>query len=226
MRRVAIAELSRSTSGLVSATRKADAVGSRTHVSLIHVGTQRDQDRWKATAALVRRATAGDQGAFAELLQDHRDAITSTLFACGVRQRETARDLAQDVALRAWNRLPDLKDPRTFTAWVRRIAANAARDHLRRMAVRREDELDAALHLESDDDPHSQAERLSEVRLMLTVLDSEDTEVVELMVARANGESVASIAERMSLSEGALKMRLMRVRKRLRTRLEELRKGG
>jgi RNA polymerase sigma-70 factor (ECF subfamily) len=187
-------------------------------------GTMSD-DRWQRTAALVGRARSGDERAFSELLDAHRDAITSTLFACGVRQRETAQDLAQDVALRAWERLADLKDPRTFTAWVRRIAANAARDHLRRRAVRREDEIDIALHLTADDDPHDRAERLAEIRLMLSALDSEDPEVVELMVAKANGERIAGMAARLELSEAALKMRLMRVRKRLRKRLDELRRG-
>lgn len=187
--------------------------------------TKKDPGQWEASAALVRRARSGDQGAFADLLTSHRDAITSTLFACGVRQPETAKDLAQDVAFKAWDQLSRLKDPRTFKAWVRRIAANAARDHLRRMAVRKEDELDAALHVESDDDPHQQSERMAEARLMMTALDSEDAEVVELLVAKANGESIAEMAERLDLSEGALKMRLMRVRKRLRKKLEELRLG-
>lgn len=184
-----------------------------------------DASAWEATAVLVRRARAGDEQAFAELLQTHRAAITSTLVACGVRQPETAQDLAQDVALKAWASLSSLNDPRTFKAWVRRIAANAARDHLRRMAVRKEDELDTALHVESDDDPHMQAERVAEIRLMMTILDSEDPEVVGLLMAKADGESIESMADRLSLSEGALKMRLMRVRKRLRKRLEELRLG-
>jgi RNA polymerase sigma-70 factor (ECF subfamily) len=189
------------------------------------VGAGNGSSEWQATADLVDRARGGDERAFAELLQSHRAAITSTLFACGVRQAETARDLAQEVAIRAWRHLGDLEEPRTFAAWVRRIAANAARDHLRRVAVRREDELDAALHVETDDDPHRHAERLAEIRLMLTALDSEDPEVVDLLVARANGETVEAMAARLSLSEGALKMRLMRVRKRLRQRLEELRSG-
>lgn len=192
---------------------------------MIDVSTINDGSQWEVTAELVRRARAGDQEAFADLLQTHRSAITSTLIACGVRQPETAQDLAQDVALKAWDRLASLNDPKTFKAWVRRIAANAARDHLRRMAVRREDELDAAIHVESDDDPHHQAERIAEARMMLTVLDSEDPEVVELLMAKADGESIASMAARLDLSVGALKMRLMRVRKRLRQRLEELRLG-
>lgn len=152
--------------------------------------------------------------------------MTSTLFACGVRCPETARDLAQDVALRAWHRLGDLHDPRTFPAWIRRIAANAARDHLRRRAVRREEELDAALDLAGDDDPHQVAERVAELRFMLAALEQEDAEVVDLLLARADGVPVEELAARTGVSQGALKMRLMRARTRLRQRLDQLRRGG
>jgi RNA polymerase sigma-70 factor (ECF subfamily) len=181
---------------------------------------------WERVARLVERARFGDSEAFRSLLEEHRTAVSSTLFACGVRCPETVRDLAQDVALRAWQNLSRLKDSRTFPAWIRRIAANAARDHLRRQSVRKEDALETAVHVESDDDPHQQAERVSELRLMLAALEDEDPEVVDLLVARADGTAVGELAERMELSEGALKMRLMRVRKRVRKRLDALRRGG
>jgi len=174
----------------------------------------------------VRRARKGDQEAFRHLLESHRQAVSSTLFASGVRNPETARDLAQEVALRVWTRLDSLRDPQTFPAWIRRIAANAARDHLRRKAVRREEVLDLALELESQEDPHERAERLSEIRLMLAALDAEDEEPLELGWARADGVPVEELANRKGVSEGALKMRLLRVRKRLRERLEQLRRGG
>jgi RNA polymerase sigma-70 factor (ECF subfamily) len=178
---------------------------------------------WEEVARLVAAARDGDSDAFRDLLSTHRAAVSSTLFACGVRSEETARDLAQEVALRAWRRLATLSDPRSFTAWIRRIAANAARDHLRRVAVRREEELEQALELAGDDDPHAAAERRAELRLMLAALDEEDAEVVELLMARAEGLSVEELARRTGMSEGALKMRLMRARKRLRDRLEQLR---
>jgi RNA polymerase sigma-70 factor (ECF subfamily) len=185
-----------------------------------------DPSKWDAIEMLVRRAQRGDQAAFRELLEGHRDAVVSTLFACGVRCPETARDLAQDVALKAWGRLGSLDDPRAFPAWVRRIAANAARDSLRRAAVRKEETLEAALHLEGGDDPHDLSERLAEVRRMLAVLAEEDAEVVQLLVARADGVSVNALAADMGLSPDALKMRVMRARKRLRARLDTLRRGG
>lgn len=185
-----------------------------------------DAAKWDAIELLVRRAQRGQQDAFRDLLSQHRDAVVSTLYACGVRCPETARDLAQEVALKAWQRLGSLKDPRAFPAWMRRIAANAARDNLRRAAVRREDALEEALQLEGGDDPHEQAERVAEVRHMLAVLSEEDGEIVGILVARADGVPVAELAATMGISSEALKMRVMRARKRLRSRLAELRAGG
>jgi RNA polymerase sigma-70 factor (ECF subfamily) len=182
-----------------------------------------DSSKWDAIEMLVRRARKGDHDAFRTLLDEHRSAVVSTLFACGVRCPETARDLAQDVALRAWTKLKVLKDPRSFPAWVRRIAANAARDHLRRVAVRREDELDAALALEGDDDPHDRAERVVEVRLMLAAMNEVDDEVIRILVARADGVPGEMLARSLGITADALKMRVMRARKRLRARLAELR---
>ena len=184
-----------------------------------------DSAKYDQIELLAGRARRGDHEAFRVLLEQHRSAVVSTLYACGVRCPETAQDLAQDVALRAFRKLDSLKDPRTFPAWLRRIAANAARDHLRRAAVRREDELDEALQLEGEEDPHERAERVAELRLMLAALTEEEDEVVNLLVARAEGVPVATLATSMGISPDALKMRVMRVRKRLRARLAELRKG-
>lgn len=181
---------------------------------------------YEEVAALVRRCQDGDDDAFRRLLELHRDIVTSTLLACGVRCRETARDLAQDTAFRAWRGLHDLKEPRSFPAWLRRIAANAARDHLRRLAARREETLDEALGLVASASPGDRAERVRELSLMLSVLEHEDQEVVELLQARAEGVSFEALAQRTGLSEGALKMRLMRIRKRLRRRLEEVEGTG
>jgi RNA polymerase sigma-70 factor (ECF subfamily) len=184
-----------------------------------------DSSKWDTIELLVRRARKGDHNAFRTLLDDHRSAVVSTLFACGVRCEDTARDLAQEVALRTWTKLGTLKEPRTFPAWVRRVAANAARDHLRRTAVRSENELDDALSLEGGDDPHQRAERVAEVRLMMAALVEEDDEIVRILVARAEGVPGERLAQSMGISTDALKMRIMRARKRLRARLDRLRAG-
>lgn len=177
--------------------------------------------------ALVRAAAAGDATAFGALLELHRPAIGSTLAACGVRSRDTAFDLTQDVALRAWHKLPELRDPRAFPGWLRRVAANAARDHLRRRLARRETALEeAADGLVAPEDPRTLAERGEELRLMREALGEEGDEVVEMLTAQAEGTTIVELSERAGLSEGAVKMRLSRARDRLRRRLERLRGSG
>jgi RNA polymerase sigma-70 factor (ECF subfamily) len=173
------------------------------------------------TARLIRGARRGSEDAFRELLEIHRQAITSTLYACGVRTEETARDLAQETALRAWMRLGSLRDSRSFSPWIRQIAANAARDHLRRRAVRREDDLEEAAQLAGPEDPERDAQHRSELRQMLAALAMEDEQDVELVLDRARGVPMREIADRWGATEAALKMRLMRIRKRLRRRLSE-----
>jgi RNA polymerase sigma-70 factor (ECF subfamily) len=177
-------------------------------------------------ARLIRDARRGDEDAFRELLESHREAVTSTLFACGVRTTETARDLAQETALRAWMRLGSLRETRSFSPWIRQIAANAARDHLRRQALRQEESLDGAVQLVSPENPGRDAERRAELGEMMTALAAEDEADVSLMLERFEGVPIREIAERLETTEGALKMRFMRIRKRLRRRLEEIREGN
>jgi RNA polymerase sigma-70 factor (ECF subfamily) len=180
---------------------------------------------WDRVAVLVRRARRGDEDAFRRLLESQQATIASTLVACGVRSRETAFDLGQEVALKVWRRLPDLRDPQAFGGWLRRITANAARDHLRRLAARPAEPLEHAMALAGDADPHRDATRGSEMRLMLEALGEVERPVVELLVASAEGVPVEELSRRAGTSEGALKMRLSRARKRLRRRLEGLRAG-
>ncbi len=178
---------------------------------------------WDRVAVLARRARRGDEDAFRRLLESQQATIASTLVACGVRSRDTAFDLGQEVALRVWRRLPELRDPQAFGGWLRRITANVARDHLRRLAARPAEPLEHALALAGDADPHRDATRSSELRLMLEALGEVERPVVELLVASAEGVPVEELSRRAGTSAGALKMRLSRARKRLRQRLAVLR---
>jgi RNA polymerase sigma-70 factor (ECF subfamily) len=180
------------------------------------------QDELKV-ARLVKASRKGDEDAFRQLLEEHRDAITSTLVACGVRSSETAHDLAQETALRAWTRLDSLRNPNTFSAWVRQIAANATRDYLRRLITRKEEPLDFVPEIADKSNPLDDLERKSELELMRSILEEEDGELVALLVDRAQGTSNRTLAERFGISDDAVKMRIMRARKRLSRRLQRLR---
>ena len=80
-------------------------------------------------SALVRAARAGDREAFEELYVRHHRLVHGILLAR--LDRADAEDLAQEVFLAAWERLPDLRNDAGFGAWLAAIARNRAASHLR-----------------------------------------------------------------------------------------------
>jgi len=74
---------------------------------------------------LVRRAQGGDRAAFDRLTRGYRGMVLAVAFA-RLHDREEAEDLAQDILLRAWSKLPTLKDPALFPAWLKTIALRTA----------------------------------------------------------------------------------------------------
>jgi RNA polymerase sigma-70 factor (ECF subfamily) len=81
-------------------------------------------------AQLIARARAGDDLAFAELVQPHAPGLFRLL--CGiVRDPAEAEDLLQDTLLRAWVKLPTFRRQGAFSRWLRAIARNAGLNALR-----------------------------------------------------------------------------------------------
>jgi RNA polymerase sigma-70 factor, ECF subfamily len=81
------------------------------------------------TAGLVRAARAGDRQAFAALYARYCRLVHGLLLAQAPPGE--ARDLVQDVFLRALEKLPLLRDPTAFGGWVSMIARNTARTRYR-----------------------------------------------------------------------------------------------
>ena len=85
-----------------------------------------------ADGELVARAATGDDGAFAGLVERHRDVVLRV--ASRMVGRHDAEDVAQDAFLRSFHRLGALRDGDGFRPWLLRITHNAALDHLTRRA--------------------------------------------------------------------------------------------
>ena len=79
---------------------------------------------------LLGRASAGDESAFTLLFHQYYDRIRTYAFRL-VLDAAAADDVTQEVFLRVAKSLHSLQDSSFFTAWIYRIASNAARDHLR-----------------------------------------------------------------------------------------------
>jgi RNA polymerase sigma-70 factor (ECF subfamily) len=81
--------------------------------------------------ALIARARAGDESAFAQLVTEHSAAVYGALRRFGLNPQE-ADEVAQEVFLRAWRGLAGFRERARFSTWLYRIAFNEAQRRLAR----------------------------------------------------------------------------------------------
>ena len=80
---------------------------------------------------LVARAQNGDAEAFNPLVYKYQQKIYNLIYR-KVRDREAAKDLCQEVFLKAWQALPNFKGQSVFYSWLYQIAVNRSIDFLRK----------------------------------------------------------------------------------------------
>ena len=82
-------------------------------------------------AKLVRKARWGDHDAFAQLYRMHAKAIHALAYRL-TGNAATAEDITQDTFLKMLGFLSGLRGDAPLRPWLKRVAANAAIDRLRR----------------------------------------------------------------------------------------------
>ena len=102
---------------------------------------------------LILRDCAGDRTAFDQLVHHYRPALLGLTF---LRTHDLceAEDLAQEILLRVWQKLPGLHIPALFLPWMKTIAANACSTwYRRRLAHTTSLDTEAARQLPADGAP-------------------------------------------------------------------------
>lgn len=85
-----------------------------------------DLDQW-----LVEQTLKGNQRAANRLFARHYEDIYRRLYLQWRFSQEDARDLSQEVFIKAWRCLPSLQQGHSFASWLRSIATRVACDALR-----------------------------------------------------------------------------------------------
>lgn len=176
----------------------------------------------RSLARTVRRARAGDAGAFAQLY----DEYASRVYAF-VRSRtasaEDAEDVTATVFMKAWEALGSYEARGTpFSAWLFRIAHNAIVDDYRRRvrAPVLVDDVDVPEETESG--PEEQAVIAADTELLRKLVRQLTDDQVGVIALRFWwGLSVAETATALGKNENAVKALQHRAIKRLARMLEE-----
>jgi RNA polymerase sigma-70 factor (ECF subfamily) len=176
---------------------------------------------------LIRRARAGDEDAFAELVRMHADRVYGALRRFGLDPDE-ADEVAQEVFVRAWRGLARFQERSQFSTWLYRIAFNEAQRRLSRRRVSRvepdpERDNDPVLSLAESPELGPDAQTLDREleRTLERALDELPPDWRAAVVLRdVEGLSTRDAAEIVGIREAAFKSRLHRGRMQLRTLLE------
>lgn len=98
----------------------------RANLTLIH-GNQKD----KTDAELVLLCQQKDPGAFEILVRRHQRMVYNLLHQLAPDWNNTA-DLSQEVFIRAWRSIHNLRNPKAFRSWLNQISTNLFYDELRK----------------------------------------------------------------------------------------------
>ena len=162
---------------------------------------------------LVVRAKTGDRSA-CEAIVEQFSPMVFRLISRFFRTREDVEDLAQDVFLKVFARIDQVRPDENFPGWLARVTVNTCYDELRKTRRRKvametygpemAGELSVA-PLEPDS--------FGKARLAVQQLDPKLR--IPLLLKEVDEMSVEEIARTMGLTQTNVKVRLFRARKKL-----------
>jgi RNA polymerase sigma-70 factor (ECF subfamily) len=179
---------------------------------------------------LVWAAQSGNHEAFAELCRRHAQTARQRILAI-VRHQEDAEDAMQETLFRAYSNLGRFRQSCKFSTWITAIGTNAALGVIRKRKSRRESDFEPYSPDEQAWDIADQApdpeRRVAKAQIMLLLrkeLHDLSPKMQEVVASYYGHEySMQEAANALGISVAAVKSRLLRGRRSLRSSLE--RKG-
>jgi RNA polymerase sigma-70 factor, ECF subfamily len=172
---------------------------------------------------LIERARDGDDAAFNRVIVAYRKRILGTI-ARLIGRPEDVEDVGQEVFVRLYYSLDQLRTPEVFEPWLYRLTVNAAYDYLRRQRRRNESRMsdlseqqvtmaDASAGGKRSDEEFRRTKIRELVDELLGSVSEEDR--ILLKLKEVEGLSLRELEKIYSVNENALKVRLFRARQRV-----------
>lgn len=193
--------------------------------------------RGDTSAGLVAAARTGAQDAIGALYEKTYSSVYYTVKSM-IRDENAVFDIVQDTYIKAFAHLEGFQGDEKFSPWVRQIAANTARDWLKKKRPMLFTELGSADEQDTPVEelfPDERSENLPD-----QIIDQKETkrlirEIIEELPEDQRAAigmfyyeemSVKEIAAAMDVSESAVKSRLMYGRNKIEKKILELEKQG
>jgi RNA polymerase sigma-70 factor (ECF subfamily) len=179
---------------------------------------------------LIQKAQKGDAAAFNQIVSAYRRRILGTISRV-IGRPEDVEDVSQEVFVRLYFSLEQLRTPEVFEPWLYRLTVNACYDYLRksrrkpefRMSDLSEQQVmmaDAAAGSRLQDDEAERRRTKDTVNELLGAVSEDDR--ILLTLKEVEGLSLKELEKIYHVNENALKVRLFRARQRVLKKHEEV----
>ena len=172
---------------------------------------------------IIAKARTGDAAAFNQVVAAYRRRILGTISRL-IGRPEDVEDVAQEVFVRLYYSLDQLRTPEVFEPWLYRLTVNASYDYLRRARRRNESRMadlseqqvtmaDSMAGNRQDHEERQKGETREFVNALFRHVSEEDR--ILLTLKEVEGLSLKELEQIYEVNENALKVRLFRARQRV-----------
>src|ERR1700735_5050125 len=179
---------------------------------------------------LIQKAQKGDDAAFDQVVIAYRKRSLGTISRL-IGRPEDVEDVAQEVFLRLYFSLDQLRTPEVFEPWLYRLTVNASYDYLRKSKRRPESRMsdlseqqvmmaDAAAGSKAQTEESERHRVRDTVQSLLASVSEEDR--ILLTLKEVEGLSLKELENIYHVNENSLKVRLFRARQRVLKKHEDV----
>jgi len=184
--------------------------------------------------AVIKRAQSGDSVAFNEIVVTYRKRILGHISHL-IARTEDVEDVAQEVFVRMYYSLDQLRSAEVFEPWLYTLTKNAAYDYLRKQKRRQEFRMsdlseqqvtmaDAVAGGKAEQDERYHKTIRESVDALLGAVSEADR--ILLIMKEVEGLSLKELEKIYKVNENALKVRLFRARQRVLKAFEKKEDAG
>ncbi|RKU27976.1 hypothetical protein C6497_10400 [Candidatus Poribacteria bacterium] len=171
---------------------------------------------------LIQRVLDGDDTAFSDLVRKYQRCVHALVWR-KIGDFHIAEDITQDTFLKAYQKLPTLREPQRFLSWLYVIATNRCKAWLRKrplwtqplekVSSSESEKATYSRHIIEENKKMAVETQREVVQKLLEKLQESDRTVITLFYL--GGMTYEEISEFLGVSTGAIKSRLHRARQRL-----------
>lgn len=173
----------------------------------------------------IEQVLNGNSAAYRQLVEKHQDFVY-TIVKKIISSAEEAEEVAQDVFVKAYKKLPDFRGTAKFSTWLYRIAYNSSVSHSRKKKLEFLSTDEQLIENYSEDDLMqdimglSVKEQKSLIHDAMSSLPQTDSLIVTLFYFHE--KDLEEISEIVGMTHNNVKVKLHRIRKKLLVKMNDI----